>query len=104
VAFSTVPTRPPGLPLVALATPGPADPATVAALKVLAALPDALKDHMTRLAADTPAGIRLELAGGRTIIWGDAERNERKATVATRLLREPVKVIDVSAPDLATTR
>ncbi len=103
VVFRTVPADP-GLPTLELATPGPADPTTQAALTVLAALPPALRDRLATLKADSPAHIRLELRGDREIIWGDATDNDAKAVAATSLLAQQGKVIDVSAPQFATVR
>jgi cell division protein FtsQ len=36
------------------------------------------------------------------IRWGDAERSDIKATVATALLDRPGRTIDVTVPDVAT--
>jgi cell division protein FtsQ len=97
--------RPPaGLPVVKLHTPGRGDPATAAALTVLAALPPGLRDPMAALVADAPARIRLELRDGRQIVWGDATLNDDKARVALTLLSGTQKVTDVSAPSVVTTR
>lgn len=105
VAYHTVAARPRALPLVRLARPGPDDVTTRAALRVLAALTPTLRAQMTALVADAPARIRLELAGGRTVVWGDAEASDTKARVATGLLGRPGRVIDVSsAPDVVAVR
>jgi cell division protein FtsQ len=101
VVFRTVPADP-GLPTVKLATPGPADPTTQAAVQVIGALTAELRGQLLTLVADTPARIRLELRGGRRIIWGDATENAAKAKVATLLLARPGAVIDVSSPQFAT--
>jgi cell division protein FtsQ len=104
VPYTPVTDRPPGLPLVKVATPGPEDSTTRSALTVLAALTPPLRDRLAVLAADAPARIRLELADGRTIIWGDASDNDAKTRVTVVMLGKPGKVIDVSAPDLVTIR
>jgi cell division protein FtsQ len=98
-----VATRPAGLALLAVANPSPSDPSTRAGLRVLAALTPPLRAALVRVVADAPTRIRLELPGGRVIIWGDAEHSDTKAKVAAALLDRPVKTIDVSAPDAATT-
>lgn len=103
VVFATVPARG-ALPVVQLTAPGPDDPTTVAALRVLASLTGVLRDQLVTLVATAPTRIRLELAGSRQVIWGDASQNETKARVATSLLSRPGKVIDVSAPDVVTVR
>jgi cell division protein FtsQ len=101
VVFRDVPTNP-GLPVLKLAAPGPADPTTQAALTVLASLHPPLRERLVTLVADSPARIRLELQGNREIIWGDATDNDAKAVAATTLLGQPGDVIDVSAPQFAT--
>ncbi len=101
VVYRAVPSRG-DLPLLALPHAGPADPTTQAVLQVLAALTGPLRAQLATLAADSPAGIRLQLQGGRQIIWGDATQNAAKTRVATMLLGRDGKVIDVSAPDMVT--
>jgi cell division protein FtsQ len=104
VVFQTLPSRPTHLPQVKLGSPGPEDPSTRAALRVLVTLTPDLRTKMTALVAESTTRIRLELNGGRTVVWGDAEESETKARVATALLSRPGKVIDVSAPDVVTVR
>ena len=104
VVFHTLTTRPPHLPLVRLAAPRPDEPATKAALTVLAALTPALRAQLVELVAERPTRIRLSLANGRTVIWGDATDNAAKAQVATALLSKPGTEIDVSAPEVVTVR
>jgi cell division protein FtsQ len=104
VVFARVGQRPADLVLLKLATPAPGDPSTRAALSVLAALTPPLRTPLAALVADAPARIRLELTDGRSIIWGDATQNETKARYAAALLGKPGKIIDVSAPNLLTTR
>ncbi len=104
VPFRTVDVRPPKLPLVEVAAPGPADRATGAALAVVLSLTEGLRGKLVKIAAPTPSQVTLYLAGDRTVFWGDAENSDRKATVATALLNRPGKRIDVSAPDVVTVR
>jgi cell division protein FtsQ len=104
VPYWPVPQVPPGLVLVKVAAPGPDDPTTRAALTVLSALSPELRDKLTAVAAEGLARIRLELADGRTVIWGDDADSPRKARVTLVMLARPARVIDVSAPDLPTTR
>jgi cell division protein FtsQ len=104
VLFTRRPTRPADLALLRLAAPGPDDPSTRAALTVLAALTGELRSRLVELLADAPTRVRLELTGGREVIWGDATDNELKARVATSLLSRPAKAIDVSAPRVPTLR
>jgi cell division protein FtsQ len=104
VPFRTLPARPPSLPLVEVAKPGPNDAATVAAVSVVGALTEKLRAKLVKVRAPKPSEVTLVLADGRTIIWGDAGHSARKATVATAVLDRPGKRIDVSAPDVVTVR
>jgi cell division protein FtsQ len=104
VAYAPTLDRPAGLALLRVAAPAPGDATTRAALTVLAALTPPLRELTAVLAADAPARIRLELADGRTIVWGDATDNSAKARVALLMIGKPGQVIDVSAPDLVTVR
>ena len=102
VAFDTVPSRPPGLPLVsAPADAGP--PALRAALDVLAATPPALRPQVLEVRAGGPEQVTLLLTKGRTVVWGSPDRGARKATVLAALLTRRATVYDVSAPDAPTT-
>ncbi|HEX6497589.1 MAG TPA: FtsQ-type POTRA domain-containing protein [Micromonosporaceae bacterium] len=104
VGYLAVPSRPGGLPLVRVAHPAPDDATTRAALTVLGALTPKLRDGLGALVADAPTRIRLEMADGRVVVWGDATENAAKARVATSLLARPGTTIDVSAPDVVTVR
>jgi cell division protein FtsQ len=104
VLYTTQSKQPADLPLIRLASAGPNDPATQGALTVLRALTPELRDKLVELSAEAPTRIRLKLAGGREIIWGDATDNEDKARVATAMLSRPGTVIDVSAPRFVTVR
>ena len=44
--------------------------------------------------------MTLQLSGGRTIFWGDAEDNARKTTVANVLLSRPGKQIELISAEL----
>jgi cell division protein FtsQ len=92
------------LPVLELAEPGPADPATRAALTVLAALTPPLRTDLASVTVDGPASIRLELHSGWTVVWGDERQSETKARVATTLLERDGEVIDVSAPEVVSVR
>ncbi|MFF5227224.1 cell division protein FtsQ/DivIB [Dactylosporangium sp. NPDC000521] len=104
VAYLPVGSVPAGLPVVRLATPAPGDPATRAALTVLAALPPWLRSQMVALAADTPTRVRLELTERRTVVWGDATQNEAKVRVLQLAKLQPDKTLDVSAPGAVLER
>jgi cell division protein FtsQ len=95
-----------GLPLLRVADPGPADETTKDAISVLLALSPALRTPLVRVVADAPARIRLELSGGRVVVWGDSTENAAKVRVATMLLAAPgqAKTFDVSAPSVVAIR
>ena len=102
VVFRTVADRPSGLALIDVSAPGPDDPATRAALRVLQALTPELRGRLSVVRADSPTHVRVRLRGGREIVWGDAEQSETKARLATSLLSRPGRTIDVTAPDAVT--
>ena len=102
VAFRTVSRSPAGLPLARLAQPGPNDVNTRAALTVLAALTDELREQLTAVSVKAPAQISLELRKNRKIIWGDDTESDTKARVCTALLARDGDEIDVSAPEVVT--
>lgn len=104
VPYLPVSAPPVGLPVVRLATPGPDDVTTKAALTVLAALPPVLRVPMLALVADSPTRIRLELTDNRGIIWGDATENEAKVRVLEFTHVAPDKTLDVSAPGVVLER
>ncbi len=103
VDFATAP-PPPALPYIDVDNPGPADPATKAALAVLTALRPEVVAQVSRIAAPSVASITLTLADGRTVIWGTNERTEEKAQKLAALLTRPGRTYDVSSPDLPTVR
>jgi cell division protein FtsQ len=103
VDFATAP-PPPALPYIDVDNPGPADPATKAALAVLTVLRPEVVAQVSRIAAPSVASITLTLADGRTVIWGTNERTEEKAQKLAALLTRPGRTYDVSSPDLPTIR
>jgi cell division protein FtsQ len=104
VVFVNAPNRPPTLPEVRLANPGPHDPTTRAALTVVGALPDQLRDMMVALVADAPTRIKLLIVGDREVIWGDATDNDLKSRVTLTVLAGKGTVFDVSAPRVVTVK
>jgi cell division protein FtsQ len=104
VVFDSAAARPPDLPVLAVPAPGPADQTMRDALTVLGALTPELRAALVQLVADAPSRIRLELSGGRSIIWGDASASTAKAQTVTGLLatKGKGKVIDVSALPVVT--
>jgi cell division protein FtsQ len=104
VAFRTVGRVPPGLPQVKVAQPTPEDVETRAALVVLGALTQDLRDQLVEIAVPAPAQVTLVLTKGRTIVWGDDTQSPTKAQVATQLLKRDGTTFDVSAPTIVTIR
>lgn len=100
VTFRSVEVVPAGLPVVRAT--GRA--ALRAALDALAALPVSLRQQVRQVSASTADSVVLTLAGRRTVVWGDARRNDRKAVVLRALLGRDAVAYDVSAPDAPTTR
>ncbi len=103
VDFATGP-PPPGLPYIDVDNPGPADPATRAALQVMTALRPEVVAQVGRIAAPSVASITLTLADGRTVVWGTTDRTDEKAEKLAALLTQPGRVYDVSSPDLPTVK
>lgn len=103
VDFATGP-PPPGLPYIDVDSPGPADPATRAALQVMTALRPEVVAQVGRIAAPSVASITLTLADGRTVVWGTTDRTDEKAEKLAALLTQPGRVYDVSSPDLPTVK
>jgi len=102
VAFQTLSTVPANVVLVEFpATEQPEKPLR-SALRVIAALTPQLRSELVKLVVSSPAGIVLVLRKDRTVTWGDAEQSELKARVATALLTQKGKEIDVSVPEIVT--
>lgn len=97
---------PAGLPRLTFGA-GPDNPATRAALDVLAALPDPLRAQVLTVDAATGGGtvqISLGLTEDRQVRWGTADRAPEKAAVLVPLLTREGRVYDVTSPDLPTVR
>jgi cell division protein FtsQ len=103
VDFATAP-PPPALPYIDVADPGPADPATKAALAVLLALRPEVAGQVGRIAAPSVSSITLTLGDGRMVIWGSTDRTEEKAEKLAALLTQPGRTYDISSPDLPTVK
>ncbi|WP_433325004.1 cell division protein FtsQ/DivIB [Spirillospora sp. CA-294931] len=108
VAATDTPARPPRLPVLTAAAPGPSDPATLAALKVVGALPDRLGRRVTGVEAAGPEAVTLRLSGELTVVWGAPERADEKIRLVDALRKSAagraVRTIDVSSPDVAMTQ
>jgi cell division protein FtsQ len=84
-------------------------PATVAAVAVLTALPDAVRTQVETVRATiavpgAPGQVTLGLTQDREVRWGDPDRAAEKGAVLVALLTQPGHVYDVTSPDLPTVR
>jgi cell division protein FtsQ len=104
VPYRQVGAQPAGVPVMRLATPGPADEDTRSGLTVLGALSSELRDQLVAVSVAAPAQIKLELRKNRTVVWGDDTQSDTKSQVATALLKRAGSEIDVSAPSVVTIR
>jgi cell division protein FtsQ len=112
VLFDTVTGAPPaGVVPLEVASPGPRDPVTRAALKAIAALPTDLRTQVATAAAGSPEDVTLTLEDGTVVRWGGAEDSGRKADALAGLHeqiaggdREPAATIDVSTPKAVVLR
>lgn len=100
--------RPSGLPALTVATPGPSDRVTLAALAVLSGLPERIAGRVLEVSATGPEAVTLQMSGGQTVIWGAAERAEEKIRLLDALWRtaagRAVGTVDVSAPEVLKTQ
>ncbi|MFP5070297.1 cell division protein FtsQ/DivIB [Pseudonocardia nantongensis] len=95
-------------PVLALPRVAPDDPATAAAVGMLQALPQPVRDQV-RSVGFGPGGTTFELVltDDRRVLWGpwsDAAAVQRRAAVLGPLLTREGTVYDVSSPELATVR
>ncbi|MGI5292403.1 cell division protein FtsQ/DivIB [Nonomuraea polychroma] len=96
---------PPLLPLLKVDRPAEGDPAMMAALQVIQALPDQVASKVREVRAGTAEGVTLELSDGRTVVWGGPDRPKEKARILASLLkREKAAIYDVSSPDVVTLK
>lgn len=103
VAFAVEARRPKGLPIVT-APPDAGRRDLRAGLDAVRALPAPVREQVREVRASDADHVTLRLSKGRTVVWGSAERAERKASVLAVLLSRRASVYDVSAPDIPTTR
>jgi cell division protein FtsQ len=112
VLFDTITgAPPPGVVPLDVANPGPDDPATMAALEALVALPEDVRDGIDGATVAGPEDITLTLTDGTLVRWGGPAESGKKATVLTALLDrmadedlEPAGTIDLSTPDAVVLR
>ncbi|GAB3499500.1 cell division protein FtsQ/DivIB [Nocardiopsis coralliicola] len=98
-------TVPKNRPLAAVTGAVEGNPQIAAAAAVAEELSGALPVRAERIDARDTSAIRIDLAGGSQVQWGDTEQGARKARVLEVLLKEhppePDRVYTVSAPDMA---
>lgn len=104
VVIRAVAAPPRELPVLVLPQAGPENPATQAALTVLAALTPELRAELESLTVTDVDWITLSLSSGWTVVWGDATESLDKARVVTALLDREGEIIDVSAPRVVSVR
>ncbi|MER7544150.1 cell division protein FtsQ/DivIB [Actinomadura sp.] len=101
-------TRPSGLPALAVASPGPSDKATRAALTVLTGLPERLRGGVSEVEATGPEAVSLHMKNGQTVVWGAAERAREKIRLLDAVRRtaagRAVRTVDVSSPEVLKTK
>ncbi|GAA1057517.1 hypothetical protein GCM10017608_16970 [Agromyces luteolus] len=101
VVVERVDAVPDGLPLIEVEG-GVDEPSFRAAGRVLRSLPAELRSGIASVTADSADDVRFELAGGASVIWGNAEDAALKSTVLMDLMAaapaDQVARYDVSAP------
>lgn len=95
---------PPGVVRLVADEPVPGDPATESALAVLDSMPASLRGQVGEIRASSASDVSLSLLDGRILVWGDRDNSERKSAVALALLSQPGQILDVSSPELPTTK
>ncbi|WP_106398517.1 cell division protein FtsQ/DivIB [Actinocorallia populi] len=108
VTVLTSPARPSHLPLLVVAAPGAGDPSTREGLAVLRELPRRWKSKLVTIEALSAHSVVLRLESGLNVVWGAAGRADEKHRLLTALLAtkagRAARTIDVSAPEVVTTR
>ncbi|GAB2836450.1 cell division protein FtsQ/DivIB [Streptomyces daliensis] len=107
VRFATVPKPPKGVPLLDMeVAKSPslrhfgATRLRKEAVKVAAALPESVHRDTRVIRVRSYDAITFQLKGGRTVLWGSAERGEAKAKTLTALMKaaKEAEHFDVSVP------
>lgn len=97
VMFRRYPTRPPGMPLLRIASGTGAD-ALAEAARVVELLPSDISARVEYVAVSTVDTISLRLRSGQDVQWGSAEASAQKAEVLAVLLEQKASSYDVSVP------
>jgi cell division protein FtsQ len=112
VLFDTITGAPPaGVVPLDVASPGPGDPATMAALAAVGAMSKDLRTRVASVAATPAQEITLTLTDGTLVQWGGPEESDRKGSALAALLEklagedlDPASTIDVSTPEAVVLR
>ena len=106
VVVQSAASRPPGLPVyttTAAVSSLRGDPDVSAAAAVVGALPARLRSSVTSVTAPSPDQVTLQLTGGVTVVWGDADDAAAKARELGILMQTHARYYDVSSPATAVT-
>jgi cell division protein FtsQ len=104
VVVQSAASRPPGLPVyttTAAVSSLRGDPDVSAAAAVVGALPARLRSSVTSVTAPSPDQVTLQLTGGVTVVWGDADDAAAKARELGILMQTHARYYDVSSPATA---
>jgi len=107
VAFDDVAHVPSGLPVLRTDAVSRARHATLrAAVRVVGGLPQDLRTKVRQVSVQTTDDVRLRLARGAEVVWGDAGHGAAKARVLRALLHHAphASQYDVSAPEAPAVR
>jgi cell division protein FtsQ len=112
VLFDIVSGQPPaGVVPLAVEHPGPGDPATLAGVAAVGALPDDVRSQVSLASATADGEITLTLADGTLVHWGGPDESDEKAAALGGLIEqlaagslEPAAEIDVSTPSAVVLR
>jgi cell division protein FtsQ len=112
VLFDTITGAPPaGVVSLDLASPGPGDRATMAALAAVEAMSTDLRKRVASVAVPSAEDITLTLTDGTVVQWGGPEESDRKGSALAATLEQladekldPAKTIDVSTPEAVVLR
>lgn len=79
-------------------------------VSVLGQLPEGARDELDSATAESRDSVQLELADGRTVVWGSDDRGAEKAAVLEAILSSDAEdfdsadVLDISTPSAPVTR
>lgn len=92
------------LPVLVTPNPGPTDPSTMTAVRIVAQLPPDLRGSVASIQASSPVDVRFALRNGSTVVWGDDTRGEDKAVAWRAITTRKGSYYNVSSPDFPSYR